>query len=126
LARRHVASIALRSGNTMLAKEELDKSSTLLNSLPLENNAIIYRLYSDIELATIEMQAGNLRQAEERLNLIRPDVEGLDQSFTVPRSFYKTYGDLLAKEHRIGEAERAFLAGIDIVYPKQNGISKAS
>ncbi len=113
LARQHLAKIALRDGSLVLAAEQLAKSSDMLGALPHPEGLRSDRLYAQIGLADIELQQGRLDQADKRLSSLRGEV-GAIASFTVPRAFYITYGQLLVRQQKISEAETEYRQAIEI------------
>lgn len=111
LSRQHLAKIALRDGNLVLAAAELSLSSHLLDSLPNAESLKADRFYAQVGLAEVALRQGHLLEADVRLTALEHDV-GWIASFTVARAFYRTFGDLRQRQGRVREAENAYLQAV--------------
>lgn len=120
MVRRHLAKLAIQAGNFDLAKEELRRSDELSADESMAGNA-----YSEIDLAQIELQQGNLREAEERLNAIKVNLNKF-LSFEIQLGFYSTYAGLLERKGQTKEAAEAFQKAIEIVDSNANNLSNST
>jgi tetratricopeptide (TPR) repeat protein len=113
LSRQHLAKLALRNGDLKLSSEQLARSGHILSALPHTQELVADRLYAEIGLAEVDLRQGNTDRAEQRLNALRSTVNEIG-SFTVSRAFFASYGELLVRQHRLGEAESAYRKAVSI------------
>jgi CHAT domain-containing protein/tetratricopeptide (TPR) repeat protein len=116
LDRQHLAKLAIYANNLSLAEEELQKASALLAKLPDSQEIQAYKLFSEIDLAEIDLRRGDAGRAEKRLASIRENLKDVS-SFELSLSFFRVYGNVLVKQSRVEEArnayEKAILIGED-------------
>ncbi len=109
MVRRHLTKLAIQAGNFDLGKEELKRSDELLSALYDQSAA--GHAYSEIDRAQIDVQQGNLAEAERRLNAVRAHLDQFT-NFEILLDFYSTYAGLLERNGRIKEAADYFWQAI--------------
>jgi CHAT domain-containing protein len=120
-----VGRAAFRALDFELASAEFKKSNDLLSELPPSESTRTYRMDAEIDLAGVELEEGKLDRAEERLKVLREDLDVV-QSYTIPLRFHETYGQLLAKQNRLEDAQAAFVEAVHIADSSLQGLSDPS
>lgn len=113
MTRSHLVRAALRASHFDLAGVELQKSSELFATLPDTEATETYRLDAEIQLAETELGMGDVARAQQDLVSLQPAVDSI-ASFTVPLTFYKTYGAVLERQSRLDEAEEMLAKAMHI------------
>ena len=113
LDRQHLAKLAIYAKNLSLAERELQKASAVVAKLPDSQEILAYKLFSEIDLAEIDLRRGDADRAERRLVSIRDSLKDIS-SFELSLSFFRVYGDVLIKQSRTKEARVAYEKAIRI------------
>ena len=108
-----VGKAAFRALDFELASAEFKTSNDLLSELPSSESTRTYRMDAEIDLAGVELEEGKLDRAEDRLKVLTEGLEGV-QSYTIPLRFHETYGQLLAKQDRLEDAQAAFVKAVHV------------
>ena len=85
---------------------QVAKAGRLFTALPQNSDTSTYRLRSELALAQMELQRGELASPFERLLGLRPDVAKLP-ALTVVLTYYATFGTLSRRRGDAREAQSA-------------------
>lgn len=95
MVRRHLVKLAILAGDFDLSRKELRRADGLLSGLSYQQS-LAGHTYSEIDRAQIDVQQGNLLQAEQRLNAVKANPGQLS-SFEIQLNFDSTYAGLLER-----------------------------
>jgi CHAT domain-containing protein/tetratricopeptide (TPR) repeat protein len=107
VAHHFLAVASMRVRDLPEAEAEFRIASQEFSKLPDSSTNRLYEATSKIDLAAVEVQQGRLDSAAARLEVVRPLLADISDSWT-SFSFYQTLGQLHFKRGNVPEAERAF------------------
>jgi CHAT domain-containing protein len=113
MARYRLGGDALMAGDTALAARELQRADALFAALPQTEARRTYSSYSKIVLAGLEAHRDKLDRSRDLLEHSTADVANSDD-FIIQLSYYQTNGELQWKNGQKAEAEKSFLAALQI------------
>jgi CHAT domain-containing protein len=102
MVRRHLVKLAILAGDFDLSRKELRRADDLLVGLSYQQS-LAGHTYSEIDRAQIDVQQGNLAQAEQRLNGVKANLRQLS-SFEIQLNFDSTYAGLLERKGKDSQA----------------------
>ena len=107
LTRSHLGKLEMREGEFDEADKELRHAHRLLSMLPASLATQAYISDAEIDLAEIEIQRHQLREARDRLEKLKPSLAAIS-SFPIPLRFYCAYAKVLEDQGQMELAEAAF------------------
>jgi len=110
-ARHRLAQTAVQAGDPALAIAEFDHAHHLFAALPQTEVTRTYQADSEIELARLEAERGNLGQSWTHLSTARAQLQRTTRYHTA-LNFYRTLGELQRLKGDHPEAEKAFRAAL--------------
>jgi tetratricopeptide (TPR) repeat protein len=113
MARYQLARMAKMANNFDEASREFTQAGKILGELPPSEATLVYALDALVNLAAIELQLGELRQAEARLAEVKPKI-GKVANYEVALRFYQTQGELAWLQSHNDQAEQGFRAAVAI------------
>ena len=112
-ARHRLAKTAVQAGNPALAIAEFERAHRLFVTLPQTEVTRTYQADSEIELARLEAERGNLGQSWVHLSTARAQLPKITRHHTA-LNFYRTLGELQYLKGDNAEAEKAFRAALAV------------
>jgi tetratricopeptide (TPR) repeat protein len=113
MARYQQARMAKMANSLEESRREFMEAGKIFNDLPASDATQVYALDATVSLAAVELQSGQLQQAEGRLSQVRQKVRTID-NYPIALRFYQTMGELAHMQGRDEEAEQDFRAAIAI------------
>jgi CHAT domain-containing protein/tetratricopeptide (TPR) repeat protein len=113
MSRYRLATVSVMAGDTSTAETEFRKASQIFGSLPQDPAIETYEMDSEVALASLQANRGDVDSAMQKLNSVRPRLNQV-ADYHIAIDFHRTLGKLYLQKGDYGHAESAFWSAIRI------------
>jgi CHAT domain-containing protein/tetratricopeptide (TPR) repeat protein len=113
MSRYRLATVSVMAGDTSTAETEFRKASQLFGSLPQDPSTETYEMDSEVALASLQADRGDVDSAMQKLNRVRTRLNQV-ADYHIAIEFHRTLGKLYLQKGDYSQAESAFWSAIRV------------
>ena len=113
MSRYRLATVSVMIGDTLTAEKEFRKASQLFGSLPHDPSTQTYEMDSDVALASLLADRGDVDHAMQKLNAVRSQLDKVTD-YHIAIDFHSALGKVYLQKSDYRQAGNAFWAAIRV------------